>query len=145
MIFWKLGSFLISENFGDFWFVFVAFADWRFQDVLMIDVLILNFKIFVKNVHFLSKYKSSIDLTSKRKNTQNQIIKWMTQSRYSPFFIRNCEIYIKNGPFQQKTIHFYPKLAQFYLNWTKKEHFHIKKVEISSKNEIFEHRTVLYP
>ena len=77
--------FLIS-NWNFDWSVFVAFA--RFQDVLMIDVLILNFKIFVKNVHFLSKYKSSIDLTSKRPNTQNQIIKGMTQCWNSRFFHR---------------------------------------------------------
>ena len=61
----------------------------------MIDVLILNFKIFVKNVHFLSKYKSSIDLTSKRPNTQNQIIKELTQNVEIPD-VKNCKILNKN-------------------------------------------------
>ena len=77
----------------------------RFQDVLMIDVLILNFKIFVKNVHFLSKYKSSIDLTSKRPNTQNQIIKGMTQCRNSRNSIKNYKIFY----FEPECYHFHSK------------------------------------
>ena len=71
----------------------------------MIDVLILNFKIFVKNVHFLSKYKSSIDLTSKRPNTQNQIIKRMTQCRNSRNSIKNYKIFY----FEPKWNHFHSK------------------------------------